>query len=106
MTNDRPTSLKMLFGYDNARRSGLGGIRPDRSPREVNRISRANKLVKELLQEVEADPDWEPFVVHWLMSGLSLEKTRESLTRAKLYARYRARGYKREQIIDLLWPYF
>jgi hypothetical protein len=106
MANDDPTSLRMGFGHHQARRAGLGGVRPDRSPRAVNKITRDNKLVKRLLDELESDPDWKPFVVHWLTCGLSVEATRESLNRAKLYARYRARGYKREQIVDVLWPYF
>lgn len=106
MANDPPTNLRMGFGYQQARQSGLGGVRADRSPRAVNKITRVNKLVKGLLDEIEKDPGWEPFVVHWLSNGNSIEVTRDSLNRAKLYAYYRGRGYKREQIVDFVWPYF
>lgn len=106
MANDNPTSLRMGFGYDQALQAGLGGLRADRSPRAVNKIARANKLVKELFNEIEADPDWGPFIEHWLSNGFTIEATRDSLDRAKLYARYRARGYKREQIVDWVWPFF
>ena len=41
-----------------------------------------NKLTKELLYKVAADPDWNPFVVHWLTSGLAVEATPESLCSA------------------------
>lgn len=106
MANDHPTSLRMLFGYYNARQAGLGGVRADRSPREINKISRSNKLIKELLREVETDPEWEPFVVHWIKNGFSIESTMASLQRAKSYAWYKSRGYKRQDIVDYVWPYF
>jgi hypothetical protein len=37
MANDPPSNLRMGFGYHQARAAGLGGLRQDKSPRQVNR---------------------------------------------------------------------
>jgi hypothetical protein len=47
MTNDKPTSQRMGFGYGQARAAGLGGVRASRSPRQVNKIIQENKSARE-----------------------------------------------------------
>ena len=60
MTNDKPTSLRMGFGYGQARAAGLGGVRASRSPRQVNQILKENKSARdatESLREYAKDVD-------------------------------------------------
>jgi len=77
MANDKPTSLRMGFGYNQARRAGLDGLREARSPRQVNRIYRERKEGKELVDELQRraanDPDFGRLIVHRLREGVTLE---------------------------------
>ncbi len=77
MANDPPTNLRIGFGYPQARAAGLGGIRRDRSPKQVNRITADNKtdrFMEDLvLRWMDGDRDWVPFVAHWLKEGLSVQ---------------------------------
>lgn len=80
MANDDPTSLRMGFGYRQARASGLGGLRPDRSPNQVNKYVSASKAAREIRREVEADPEWGPFVAHWLKDNAAFHSRRDCVT--------------------------
>jgi hypothetical protein len=93
MANDRPTSLRMGFGYGQARASGLGGIRADRSPNQVNHYISESKVARKLREEVEADPGWGPFVEHWIRDGMSAQVTYDALWRARAYMRQKERGF-------------
>src|SRR5258708_7743753 len=93
MANDDPTNLRMGFGYHQARAAGLKGIQASRSPKQVNRIIEENKTerdaVKLIRQTVKNDPDWAPFVEHWVREGLSADQIYDSLFYAQAYARER-----------------
>jgi hypothetical protein len=93
MANDPPTSLRMGFGYHQARKSGVGGIRQDRSPNQINKAIKENKAARLLREAVEADPDWGRFVEHWILEGMTAEVTYDALYRARAYARYKGKGY-------------
>ncbi|UFS76919.1 MULTISPECIES: hypothetical protein [unclassified Tardiphaga] len=103
MTNDNPTSLRMGFGYHQARKSGLGGIRADRSPNQVNRDTRENKAARQLREEAEADPDWGPFIEHWILDGISAEVTLNALWRSQAYMSFKSRGYSRKTTSRYWW---
>jgi len=47
--NDAPTNLRRGFGYYQARRSGMGGIRRDRSPNQINEAIDENNAVVPLV---------------------------------------------------------
>ena len=93
MANDDPTSLRMGFGYHQARASGLGGVRSDRSPNQVNKYTSASKAARGLRREIEADPEWGPFVAHWLQQGIGAVEVAYMLFLAQSYARQMTRGY-------------
>jgi len=82
----------MGFGYKQARAAGLRGIRADRSPGQVNRTVAKSKEEREcvyyLRAAVEADPEWGPFIAHWVNEGLSAEATYQSLICARHYAKW------------------
>jgi hypothetical protein len=94
MANDPPTSLKMGFGYRQARAAGLEGIRRDRSPRQVNLIVRDRKSEKEALEYIQGmvadDPEWKPFVEHWVREGLNAQAVVTALYNAQFRAWQRA----------------
>jgi transposase len=99
MANDDPTSLRMGFGYHQARASGLGGIRADRSPRQVNRYIEENRATRNAtrhLQEAAKDPECEQFIRHRVGEGRSAQEIWNELSLIQTYARMRARGYSRE----------
>lgn len=96
MANDDPTSLRMGFGYRQARAAGLGGIRAPRSSRQVNSIIRENRANHEATEKLRAavqNPDWIPLVEHRAAQGLTAEKIEDEIYWIERYARMRARGY-------------
>lgn len=97
MANDDPTSLRMGFGYHQARAAGMGGIRTARSSKQVNRLIRANEVTRKatvwLREEVEHDPDWIPFVEHWAKAGLTADEIATSLYNAKFRLWQTARAH-------------
>lgn len=94
MRNDPPTSLRRVYGYHQARAAGLGGIRIDRSPRQVNREIKENQAARRLKDEIKKDSEWDKFVKHWIASERSTaEETLDMLLRAQAHARMRANGY-------------
>jgi hypothetical protein len=97
MANDPPTTLRMGFGYNQARAAGLGGLRADRSPRQVNRLIHDRKPVREatryLRESIERDPEWTPFVEHWIREGLTALDIAESLGNAKRDVLLRQKGW-------------
>ncbi|MGO9701879.1 MAG: hypothetical protein ACLPX7_21735 [Xanthobacteraceae bacterium] len=96
MANDDPTSLRMGFGYHQARLAGLGGIRADRSPRRVNRHIKHRRdertAIEYLQNEIRKDPDWKPFVEHWIREGFNASTVLDFLWRAQRDLLYRAVG--------------
>lgn len=98
MRNDPPTSLRRGYGYRQARAAGLGGVRADRSPRQVNNYIKARKADdngKEYLRdEIHKDPEWGPFVEHWIREGLSVNDVVNALYNAKYYAWCRLMRFK------------
>jgi hypothetical protein len=99
MANDPPTNLRMGFGFHQARAAGLGGIREDRSPRQVNRLikqrARRKKNIAYIREVLGFDPGWGPFVEHWVREGLNPEDVANSLHDAKFHMWQRAKGHKR-----------
>jgi hypothetical protein len=97
MANDPPSHLRMGFGYSQARAAGLRGLRTDRSPRQVNRLINDRKTVREatlhLREEVEKEPEWAPFVQHWISEGLSAPEISQSLRNAQFDVVLRRKGY-------------
>jgi len=89
----------MGFGYHQARVAGLGGLRTDRSPRQVNRLIDERKTERDALrhlrEEVERDPEWAPFVEHWILEGLTAPDIWESLRCAKYDVWLRSKGFHR-----------
>lgn len=73
MANDPPINRRMVFGYKQARAAGLGGVRPSRSPRQVNRCIKESKearlSVSFLRDEIGNDLEWEPFIRHRVREG-------------------------------------
>jgi phage-related protein len=98
MANDDPTSLRMGFGYHQARASGLGGVRPDRSPNQVNKYVSASKAARQLQQKIQADAGWRPFVAHWLQEGMGAEEVAYMLYLAETYVRLKKRGYSQHTL--------
>ena len=94
MANDQPTSLRMGFGYGQARASGMGGIRADRSPDQVNREISERKVAKQIREEVELDPEWGPFVEHWIRERLEAQDILQALWNAKFDVWRRRKGFK------------
>ena len=94
--NDPPSSLRRGFGYHQAKQSGMGGIRQDRSPNQVNKAIDESKAARRIRKVVERDPEWGPFVEHWIRDGMSAEITENALWRAQCYARDKARGFSLE----------
>jgi hypothetical protein len=108
MVNDKPTSLRMGFGYGQARAAGLRGVRPSRSPNQVNRITRENKASREAmkaLQEFAKDPAWGPYLKHRAAEGCSAEMIAEELQWMERYFRMRQRGFSVTWCLKYHWPW-
>ena len=108
MANDQPTSLRMGFGYGQARAAGLGGIRAPRSPNQVNKITRANKANKEAieaLRETAKDPQWRAYLEHRAQEGCSSEVIADEFYWMERYTRARARGSSVDWCLKRHWRY-
>lgn len=107
MANDKPTSLRMGFGYGQARAAGLGGVRQDRSPRQVNKITKANKSFRvnlPALQEAAKDPDLVPLLVHRAAEGCTPKQIAEELYWMERYSRNRSKGRSVAWCLKYHWP--
>ncbi len=107
MTNDKPTSLKMEFGYGQARAAGLGGIRAPRSPRQVNKILEGNKSARdatESLREYAKDHDWALLITHRIEEGNTPEQMNEEISWIRRYAWARSKGYSLAFRLKYHWP--
>ena len=106
--NDHPTNRRMGFGFEQARAAGLDGVRPDRSPRQVNKIVRENKETRDAireLQEVRDDPEWEAFIKHRASQGHDAQSIATEVYWIKRYASEKAKGYRLEGLLKWHWPY-
>jgi len=52
MANDKPTNLRMEFGYERARASGVTGFSTSLSVRRVNRDINENQATRQLNDEL------------------------------------------------------
>jgi hypothetical protein len=93
----------MGFGFYQARASGLGGVRADRSPNQVNRYISESKAARKLREEVESDCAWGPFVDHWIRDGMSAEVTQDALCRARTFMRMKAKGFSLKWRMRFIW---
>jgi len=84
----------MGFGYRQAREAGLGGIRGSRSPQQVNRLIEETKIARKLREIVTDDPEWAPFVQHWIMEKLPPADILQSYYNARHDASLRKRGWR------------
>jgi hypothetical protein len=91
--NDAPTSLRRGFGYYQARRSGMGGIRRDRSPNQINEAIDENNAARRVRGALSNDPDWARFVKHWILDGMTAEVTEDALFRAQGHMSDRMKGF-------------
>lgn len=106
MANDHPTSLRMGFGYRDARAAGLGGIRADRSPRQYNKIVDENKAEREALnslREAAKDPEWIPLIEHRVAEKLAAQRIANEIAWTERYTKWRARGYSIEYCLRHHW---
>jgi hypothetical protein len=107
MANDDPTSLRMGFGYHDARRAGLGGVRADRSPRQVNQIINERKDENEALRQIaEAgqDPEWRRYLKHRREQGCSAQEIATELGWMKRYKWARSH-FSVAWCLKYHWPY-
>ncbi len=109
MANDPPTSLRMGFGYHQARAAGLDGIRQSRSPQQVNRYVAKNKETREtirFLREAANDPHWKPFITHRVAEGRNARQISVELHAMRMYTFMRSRGGAVESCLKRFWSYF
>jgi hypothetical protein len=62
MANDDPTSLRMGFGYQQARASGVTGFESPSSPYRMNFLMQWRAAEKKLRKIIERNPSLEPIV--------------------------------------------
>lgn len=93
MANDDPTSLRMGFGYHQARAAGLGGVREARSPRQVNQHINSAQMARKLRAEVMNDGEWGPLVKHLIEQGVGPVDAFDVLGRAKMYMWLKRKGF-------------
>ena len=108
MANDQPTSLRMGFGYGQARAAGLGGIRASRSPNQVNKIIQENKSTREAiesLREYAKDSAYAILITHRAEEGCTAEHINEEISWIRRYAFARSRGYSFAFRLKHHWPY-
>lgn len=108
MVNDKPTNQRMGFGYGEARAAGLGGIRADRSPRQVNKIIKENqsarKGISELKQFLE-DPEWMPLIKFRAAEGIRADDIANEIYWIKRYAWARLeKRFSLEYCLKRHWP--
>lgn len=106
MANDQPTSLRMGFGYYQARAAGLGGVRADRSPRQYNKIIDDNKAEREALEslrEAARDPEWIPLIKHRGAEQVTAQRIAKEIYWTKRYIKWRARGCSIEYCLRHHW---
>jgi hypothetical protein len=96
MVNDKPTHLRMGFGYGQARAAGLGGLRTPRSPRQVNKIANGNRTLRaatDQIREFAKDPEWVPLIKHLVSEGLPAEEISDELYWVRRYAWAKTKGF-------------
>jgi hypothetical protein len=106
MANDPPTTLRMGFGFRQARAAGLEGIRAPRSPRQVHRYIKDSKATREAirgLRDAAKDLEWVPFITHRVSEGRSEQEIWDELYWIKCYVRMRARGYSVAYCLRHYW---
>jgi hypothetical protein len=107
MTNDKPTSLRMGFGYGQARAAGLGGVLTPRSPRQVNKILKENRSSREVtdsLREYAKDHDWALLITHRIEEGNAPEQINEEIFWIRRYAWARSKGHSLASRLKYNWP--
>ncbi len=55
------------------------------------KFTTSGRLAKELRVEVESDPDWKPFVEHWIREGVAAKDVLQSLYNARFHMLLRQR---------------
>jgi hypothetical protein len=108
MANDKPTSLRMGFGYGQARAAGLGGVRADRSPRQVNKITKENQNTRRAttdLRRLAEDPEWIPLIKFLAGEGATAEEISEEIYWVNRYAWARIKKrFSLEYCLNYHWP--
>jgi len=108
MANDPPSSLRMGFGYHQARLAGLGGVRADRSPRQINRYIEESKAEREAvrkLREAQKDGEWIPFILHRIDEGRTAPEIADELYWMKRYVWAKGASYSLAYRLRHHWPY-
>ena len=108
MANDKPTSLRMGFGYGQARAAGLGGVRASRSPRQVNKILQENKSDRDAtasLREAAKDYHWALLITHRIEEGQTPQEISNEIYWIKRYAWARGKGHSLASRLKRHWPY-
>jgi hypothetical protein len=108
MANDQPTSLRMGFGYGQARAAGLGGIRASRSPFQVNKITVENKKTRhalETLREMAKDREWDAYIKHRVAEGCSADVIADEAYWMDRYSRMRRRGHSVSGCLKYHWRF-
>jgi hypothetical protein len=106
MANDKPTSLRMGFGYGQARAAGLGSVLASRSPRQVNAILQENKYARdtiESLREYAKDVDWALLITHRVEEGNTSEQINEEISWIRRYAWARSQGFSLASRLKRHW---
>jgi hypothetical protein len=107
MANDKPTSLRMGFGYGQARAAGLGGLRAARSPRQINKITEENKADRKatsILREAAKDPGWKGYLEHRIAEKCSSVDIADELYWMERYWRMRTQGHSVAWCLKHHWP--
>jgi hypothetical protein len=108
MRNDPPSTLSRRHGYQQARAAGLGGIRADRSPKQVNRYLKEQKTTREAIRElIEAknDPEWVPFLIFRAGEGRTALEIATELYWMKRYSWAKEQGFSLAGRLRYHWPY-
>jgi hypothetical protein len=107
VANDDPTSLRMGFGYRQARAAGLDGLRASRSPRQFNRCVEDSKATREALRylrDVGTDPDWERLIKYRISEHCSAQDISEEIYWINRYAQTR-KHFSIKWCLRHSWPF-
>jgi hypothetical protein len=87
-----PSSLRRAYGYREARASGVTGFQESRSVNQIQKDIKESEATRQLNDEVKSDPEWGPFVKHWIIAKLRPSEIVQSLENAKFDVWLRRKG--------------
>jgi hypothetical protein len=99
---DGPASGRIGYGFEQARAAGAPFV-ASRSGKQMNADLIESNAASKLHEIVKADPEWAPFVEHWIRDGLSATATADAISRARSFMSFKAKAFSLAWRLRYFW---